>query len=132
MDQKRALLYCRTAHSDLDTLEMQKVYLTNYAEGKGFIVTSVVVEHGSGLDYSRTGLCEIMEAVEAGEVDVLLVQDFSRLGRDSQKTDGLLCWLKAHDVNVVCADGTDPQTFGDILKRLLEAYTFSCPVGSSS
>lgn len=126
MVKKRAYLYCRTAYPDKNALETQKRNLTAYAEAQDFTITGVVSENGSGLDYSRAGLREIMWAVAEEDIDVLLVENFSRLGRDTYKNDALLRWTKECGVSIVCADGTVPQTFSEILSNLVYAYRASC------
>ena len=59
--------------------------------------------------------------MEAGGVDLLLVTNLSRLGRDVQKTDAYLRWLEDHSIDVVCTDGTIPQVCTEILHKLLKA-----------
>ena len=56
----------------------------------------------------------------AGKADLLLVANLSRLGRDAGKTDAYLRWLEDQFVEVVCADGTIPQTSTDILLALMK------------
>ena len=100
MEKKRAWIYCRVACSDAHALAIQQA---------------------SGLDFSRRGLAEVSGAVAAGEVDLLLVADLSRLGRDVVKTDAYLRWLEDRLVEVVCADGMVPQTATEILHELMKA-----------
>lgn len=45
---------------------------------------------GSGLDFNRTGLLEVMKAAEDGKMDVVLIKRLDRLGRDDLKTQELL------------------------------------------
>ncbi len=59
--------------------------------------------------------------MDAGGVDLLLVANLSRLGRDVGKVDSYLRWLEDRFVDVVCADGTVPQTFTEILHELMKA-----------
>ena len=125
MDQKKALIYCRVALPDMNALEMQKKHLLAYAEAQGFVVDDIVSESGSGLDYSREGLREVLALVEDGEVDILLIKSLCRLGRSIEKTDALLHWLKECDVKVVCADGTEPYTSLEIFNSLLQHYQAS-------
>ena len=59
--------------------------------------------------------------MDAGKVDLLLVTNLSRLGRDAVKTDAYLRWLEDRFVEVVCADGAVPQTATEILHELMKA-----------
>lgn len=129
MEQRKALLYCRTARHDSDALEMQKTHLTAYAEAQGFMVVGIVSESGSGLDDSRTGLREILSAAVGGGAEVLVVMNLSRLGRNSGKTNALLHQLRKLGISVICADGFAPQTDLDIFKRLVNSCRSSCAVG---
>ena len=96
-----------------------------YAEKHGFEIVGTTAEQASGLDFSRRGLAEVSRAVAAGEVDLLVVADLSRLGRDVVKTDAYLRWLEDQFVEVVCADGSIPQTTVEILHELMKASGIS-------
>ena len=120
MEKKRAWIYCRVACSDAHALAIQQASLEAYAETHGFEIVGTTAEQASGLDFSRRGLAEVSGAVAAGEVALLLVADLSRLGRDVIKTDAYLRWLEDQFVEVVCADGTVPQTATEILQELVK------------
>ena len=120
MEKKRAWIYCRVAYPDAHALAIQQANLEAYAEMQGFEIVGTTAEQASGLDFSRCGLAEVSSAVAAGEADLLLVANFSRLGRDVVKTDAYLRWLEDQFVEVVCADGTVPQTTTEILHELMK------------
>ena len=121
MEKQRAWIYCRVAHPDAHALAVQQASLEAYAEVNGFEIVGTTAEQASGLDISRRGLAEVSNAVDAGEVDLLLVTDRSRLGRNVVKADAYLRWLEDRFVEVVCADGTVPQTASEILHELMKA-----------
>lgn len=121
MEHKRAWIYCRVAYPDANMLAVQQACLEVYAEKQGFEVVGTTAEQASGLDFSRKGLTEASSAVAAGELDLLLVANLSRLGRDMGKVDAYLRWLEDQFVEVVCADGTIPQTSLEILHELIKA-----------
>ena len=85
MESKRAWFYCRTAYPDAHALVMQQRHLEAFAEKQGFEIVGTTAEQASGLDLSRRGLAEVSRAVNAGDVDLLLVTDLSRLGRNPEK-----------------------------------------------
>ena len=122
MENKRAWIYCRTAYPDAHTLAEQQAHLEVFAEKQGFEIMGITVEQASGLDYSRRGLTEVSRAVDTGKVDLLLVTNLSRLGRDMEKTDSYLRWLKGRSVDVVCADGTIPKTKDEILMAPIKEH----------
>jgi DNA invertase Pin-like site-specific DNA recombinase len=119
MEKQRAWIYCRVAHPDAHALAVQQASLEAYAEVNGFEIVGTTAEQASGLDFSRRGLAEVSNVVDAGEVDLLLVTDLSRLGRNVVKADAYLRWLEDQFVEVVCADGTVPQTATEILHGLM-------------
>lgn len=75
-------------------------------------------------------LHEAMWAVAEKDVDVLLVANLSRLGRDTYKNEALLRWTRECGVSIVCADGTVPQTFSEILNSLVHPHRISCAQNS--
>ena len=121
MEKQRAWIYCRVAHPDAHALAVQQASLEAYAEVNGFEIVGTTAEQASGLDFSRRGLAEVSNVLDAGEVDLLLVTDLSRLGRNVVKADAYLRWLEDRFVEVVCADGTVPQTASEILHELMKA-----------
>ena len=121
MEKQRAWIYCRVAHPDAHALAVQQASLEAYAEVNGFEIVGTTAEQASGLDFSRRGLAEVSNVVDAGEVDLLLVTDLSRLGRNVVKADAYLRWLEDRFVEVVCADGMVPQTATEILHELMKA-----------
>lgn len=85
--KKRAWIYCRIDAPE-DThgaLKGQKKELSDYAEQMDFVIVGESEDIGSGLDYNRTGVLEVMKAASDGKMDVLLVKKVDRLGRDTEK-----------------------------------------------
>ena len=93
----KAYFYCRVAHDDSFSLERQAEELRRYAEQAGYTIVGAAAEHGSGMTLDRPALQEVMEAVLAGKVDVVLclrervssdisgVSPFSRAGLGHDK-----------------------------------------------
>jgi hypothetical protein len=94
--QKRAWIYCRidAPEDSHGALKGQKKELIEYAEQMGFVVVGEAEDIGSGLDFDRAGLAEVMKAAGDGKMDVLLVKKLDRLGRDTAK---LLEFLRGLD-----------------------------------
>lgn len=91
-EQKKAWVYCRIdapedAHG---ALKGQKKELMDYAEQMSFEVVGCSEDLGSGLDFDRIGLAEVMRAAADGKMDILLIKKLDRLGRDATKTQELL------------------------------------------
>ena len=87
-EKKRAWLYCRidAPEDEHGRLKGQKKELMDYAEQMGFMVVGDSQDTGSGLSFDRNGLNEVTEAAAEGKMDVLLIVNLSRLGRDTAKT----------------------------------------------
>jgi len=62
----------------LGTLKGQKKELTDYAEQMGFEVVGESEDFGSGLNFERAGLTEVMKAAGEGKMDVLLIKKLDR------------------------------------------------------
>ena len=88
----KAYFYCRVAHDDSFSLERQAEELRRYAEQAGYTIVGAAAEHGSGMTLDRPALQEVMEAVLAGEVDVVLISSLDRIGREHKVK--LLCLLE--------------------------------------
>ena len=101
MDQKkRAWVYCHidAPEDEHGRLKGQKKELMDYAEQMGLEVTGGSQDTGSGLNSNRSGLAEVLEAAEAGKMDVLLLKNLSRLGRDTAKT--MACVRKLDELDI--------------------------------
>ena len=94
----KAYFYCRVAHDDSFSLERQAEELRRYAEQAGYTIVGVAAEHGSGMTLDRPALQEVMEAVLAGKMDVVLISSLDRIGRDWGMTKQYLALLNAHMV----------------------------------
>ncbi len=86
---KITAVYCRLAHYDDDmdrsTAWNQMEQLTQYAIKRGLATPELFCDWGfSGLNDKRPQYQRMIRAVEAGKVSDLVVQDYSRLGRDIQ------------------------------------------------
>lgn len=103
--KERAWIYCRVATPDAFTLKMQQKALNSYAENQLLEVVGTTAEQGNGLSLMRDGIAEISQAAEQGLMDVLLVADISRLGRNALEVRKYVHWLKNHGVLVACMNG---------------------------
>ena len=66
----------------------------------------------SGMHFDREGIEKLCEAVEAGQVEAVVVKDLSRLGRHRTQTEVFIDYLRKNGVRVLSAtEGID--TFND-------------------
>jgi DNA invertase Pin-like site-specific DNA recombinase len=99
---KRAWLY---SHIDApeDThgvLKGQEKELYDYAGQMGFAIAGSSSDLGGVADTNRPGLAAMTAAAKDGGFDVLLVTGISRLGRNMERTNGLMRQLGEMGVNV--------------------------------
>ena len=85
---KITALYCRLSRDDEQdglsgSIKNQKLLLEKYAAEKGFTNTLFLYDDGySGTNFNRPGWQQVMELMENGQVETLIVKDMSRLGRE--------------------------------------------------
>ena len=101
----RAWIYCRTAEPNAFALKIQQEELTAFAEKNHYDIVGCTSRHEAGTTMTRPGLAEITNAALQGKMDILLVLNASRLGRDIWNTLEYVGWLEKHKVEVVCLNG---------------------------
>ncbi len=101
-EEKRAWIYYRidALEDTHGSIKNQKKELDDYAEQMGFDVTGCSEDLGSGLEYNRASLREVIQAAGDGKMDVLLEKRFDRLGRDTQKTLEILQCLEQLNIRL--------------------------------
>ena len=68
---------------DSNSILNQLLLLEKYAAEKGFTNTNFLYDDGyTGTNFKRPGWQEVMELMESGMVETLIVKDMSRLGRE--------------------------------------------------
>ena len=80
---KKVCIYCRTAQDNQVELDLQIEKLKDFAKEKDLEIVKIISETGSGLDFNRKGLNEIMKIAKSKQVDMILVRDISRISRDT-------------------------------------------------
>ena len=83
--------------------------LEDYARKNGFIRFRHFTDDGiSGTRFDRPGFTAMMQEVEAGNVDTIIVKDMSRLGRDYLKVGQIMEILRQRGVRLIAInDGVD-------------------------
>lgn len=79
--------------------------LEGYVQERGWTVHRHYLDEGwSGTGLDRPGLQSLLEDVEAGLVDIVLVQSMSRLSRSPDVFDEVMRRLRHHGVEVVSTE----------------------------
>ena len=108
----RVWLYARLSNDDdpaQNSLQNQQEIGHAFAEKSGWtIVGSSADNNISGMNFSRRGLDMLTAAVQAKQVDAVLVKDLSRLGRHRTQTALFIDYLREHRVRVISVtEGVD-------------------------
>ena len=108
----RVWLYARLSNDDdpaQNSLQNQQEICRTFAEKKDWtIVGSSTDDNISGMNFSRCGLDILTAAVQAKQVDAVLVKDLSRLGRHRTQTALFIDFLRQQQVRVISVtEGVD-------------------------
>jgi len=93
----KAIIYCRvsTAKDTQQTsLERQEEELIHLANSQGIVVVQVIKEQASGYELEREGVLELLTLIKSRQIEAVLIQDETRLGRGNAKIALLHCILK--------------------------------------
>ncbi|CUA80336.1 YneB family resolvase-like protein [Anoxybacillus suryakundensis] len=92
-----AIIYCRvstTKQAQETSLQRQKEELKKLAQEYEMNIIKIIEEQASGYDIERVGIMELLDAIKQHRIDVVLVQDETRLGRGNAKIALLRCLQK--------------------------------------
>ena len=98
----KGIIYCRVStkkESQETSLARQKEELTFLAKQYKINVKHIIEEQASGYEIDRDGIFELMDILSKEKIDVLLIQDETRLGRGKAKI-ALLHLLNKHSVQI--------------------------------
>ena len=81
-------IYCRLSKDDLSleessSITTQKMILKKYAHMKNWEIHEFYIDDGwSGTNFERPGFKKMISDIESGFINIVLVKDLSRLGRN--------------------------------------------------
>jgi DNA invertase Pin-like site-specific DNA recombinase len=84
----KAIIYCRvstTKETQETSLKRQEEELVQLANQYNFEVVSIIKEQASGYDLDREGILQLLDQLKEKEVQAVLIQDETRLGRGNAK-----------------------------------------------
>lgn len=98
-----------------NSISHQKEMLEDYARKNGFPNPTHFTDDGvSGTRFDRPGFTAMMEEVEAGRVEAVIIKDMSRLGRDYLKVGQIMEILRQKGVRLIAInDGVDSANGDD-------------------
>ena len=96
------------------SIQNQKSMLESYARQNGFPNPTHFTDDGiSGTRFDRPGFTAMMEEVEAGNVEAIIVKDMSRLGRDYLKVGQIMEILRQRGVRLIAINDNVDTAKGD-------------------
>lgn len=98
----KGIIYCRVStkkETQETSLARQKEELLMLAGQHQIDIVEVIEEQASGFDLDREGVFRIIEITSSQDIDVVLIQDETRLGRGKAKI-AFLHWLRKHKVKI--------------------------------
>jgi DNA invertase Pin-like site-specific DNA recombinase len=93
----KAIIYCRVStnkETQESSLQRQEEELIQLASQYQFEVVSIIKEQASGFELERDGILQLLEYIKDKQIQAVLVQDETRLGRGNAKIALLHCILK--------------------------------------
>lgn len=93
----KAIIYCRvstTKETQETSIQRQEDELTRLASEKQFEVVATIKEKASGYDLEREGILQVLDMIKDKQVQAVLIQDETRIGRGNAKIAILHCILK--------------------------------------
>ena len=91
MDRKESYnvgVYCRLSKDDIgngdsSSILSQKCMLENYVHENGWVVFNCYIDDGySGTNFNRPKFQRMIDDIESGKINMVVVKDLSRLGRN--------------------------------------------------
>ncbi len=130
LEKNRAWMYCRVGHSgesSAGVLKMQEISMESYAAHNGLTITARTFDVGSGVTMDRPSLHKIKRAATGRKIDVLLLFDLSRLGRDMEQVRQYWRFLRENNVRICTAtEGEVNLGMGtNILNTLERVYSLA-------
>ncbi|HZG70420.1 MAG TPA: recombinase family protein [Chondromyces sp.] len=93
----KAIIYCRVStkkDTQESSLERQEEELRSLAAAHGFQVVDVIKDQESGYELNRPGVLHMLDLIKNSDIDIILIQDETRIGRGNAKIALLHCILK--------------------------------------
>ena len=100
-------IYVRCANSD-PRIAFDRLYdLIDEAAGHGFLVRGTSFDHCSGNTLKdRIGLRTMLDAVENGRIEAVMVRDLEQISRNSYILVGVIEILRQNDVYLITSSST--------------------------
>jgi predicted site-specific integrase-resolvase len=122
---KKTIGYCRvSSRKQKDDLERQIENIRTYMIAKGYSF-EIITDIGSGINYNKKGLNQIIDMVTSGEVEKIVILCKDRLIRFGYELIENIC--KKYETTIEIIDNTDKSEEQELIEDLIQIVTvFSC------
>ncbi|PYF02854.1 YneB family resolvase-like protein [Ureibacillus chungkukjangi] len=120
--QNKAVIYTRVStekNTQETSLVRQEEELRSFAKDMDFQVLEVFQDQHSGYEVEREGLLEMLDYIKEKNVQVLFVQDETRLGRGNARM-AVLHLLHKNETTVYSLNNAGPMSLNEMDTMLLE------------
>lgn len=93
----KAVIYCRVStkkDSQETSLKRQEEELLKLADNFNFDVVHIIKDQASGYELDREGILELLDLLKKDEIEAVLIQDETRIGRGNAKIALIHCIMK--------------------------------------
>lgn len=113
----------RDEDGNKESITSQMDTIKDFAKDQGIELINIIEDNDiSGYSYNRPGIIKIIELVDSGELDVLVVKDLSRIGRHNAKTLLFMEDIEDKGVKVLLTSGNNDENFRGIQTWFNELY----------
>lgn len=123
VDNKYTVGYCRVStRNKLDDLERQKNVVELFCGSKGWTY-KIIEDVGSGLNYKKRGLQDLIKLIEMNHIDRLVITHKDRLLRFGSEIIFKLCEMHGVEVSVINMDDEKPDFSKELAEDVLSIIT---------
>jgi len=121
-DTKLTIAYCRVSSSDQkEDLQRQVENVSQYCTAKGYSF-KVITDIGSGLNYNKKGLKELLHLVQSNKLERIVVNYKDRLIRFGYEIIEQIC--EFHGVTIEIINHTEDKTYEqELVEDILSIIT---------
>lgn len=116
------IIYCRVSTkkaSQVTSLNRQLQELKEYCQQNDYQIKKIIQEKYSGFADDRDGILTILDALKKKEIQAVVVQDSTRLGRGNAKM-AILHQIRKYGGQVISIADQGPLALTDLEKMVLE------------
>lgn len=121
VQEKKVIGYCRVStKKQSENLERQKSCVSQYCIARGYQY-EIISDIGSGINYSKTGLLQLLNLILSNQVSKVVVMYKDRLARFGFELIDYIC--KYHNVVIEIIDSTERTEQEELIEDLVQVIT---------